>query len=96
MAAGGPVRKKEEVKERMDVLPCGTLPVLSPLARKLVFSPWEVRGLLYSVLSTAHLGCFSVPRATLQKRYEQINSEINHQNGVRTETLHLSQCWLKE
>lgn len=31
----GPSQEEEEVKERVDVvLPCGTLPVLSPLARK--------------------------------------------------------------
>lgn len=56
------------------VLPSGTLAVLCPLPRKLVVSPWEVKGLLYSCLihRTPRV-CFSVPGATLQKRYMRTN-----------------------
>lgn len=37
------------------VLLSGTLPMLSPFPRKLVVFPWEVKGLLYSVLFTVRL-----------------------------------------
>lgn len=55
----------------------------------------ERPSLLCLVHSTSRVR-FSVLRAKLQKSYEQINSEVSHQDGVRTETLRLSQYGLKE